>query len=151
MVQAGQRAAAEECRLIRENTPRTWEFFQLHLRRYILYKFLLTETEGATDALRTLARQSVAKAMGLSRELAFLQDTSAGCSNASSVDTKLALLLMAIQRDFQVQLPLPEAVRAETVEELAEIALKDKCTATNPRAVSKKQMVSLMKRIYNGR
>lgn len=39
----------------------------------------------------------------------------------------------------------------ESVEELAEIALKDKCTATNPRAVSKKQMVGLMKRIYNGR
>ena len=38
-----------------------------------------------------------------------------------------------------------------SLEELAEIAIQDKCTATNPRSVSKKRMVELLKRIYNGR
>lgn len=39
----------------------------------------------------------------------------------------------------------------DTVSEMAEIAVKDKCTATNPRTITKPQMVELMKRIYNGR
>ena len=39
----------------------------------------------------------------------------------------------------------------DMVPEMAEIALQDKCTLTNPRAVSKPQMVELLKRIYYGR
>ncbi len=39
----------------------------------------------------------------------------------------------------------------DTVSEMAEIAVQDKCTATNPRTITKPQMVELMKRIYNGR
>ena len=37
------------------------------------------------------------------------------------------------------------------VTEMAEIAIQDKCTATNPRTISKPQMAELMKRIYYGR
>ena len=33
---------------------------------------------------------------------------------------------------------------------MAEIAIQDKCTATNPRTISKPQMAELMKRIYYG-
>ncbi len=39
----------------------------------------------------------------------------------------------------------------EMVPEMAEIAVADKCTATNPRTITKPQMVELMKRIYYGR
>ncbi len=44
-----------------------------------------------------------------------------------------------------------EATFMSTVSEMAEIAVNDKCTATNPRTITKPQMVELMKRIYNGR
>ncbi len=68
-------------------------------------------------------------------------------------------LIITIERmlaDFEIPGSLRKAgvdqqAFMESVEELAEIALKDKCTATNPRAVSKKQMVDLLKHIYNGR
>lgn len=68
-------------------------------------------------------------------------------------------LITAIEKmraEFQIPSSLKNAgvdqqAFMESVEELAEIALKDTCTATNPRAVSKKQMVELLKRIYNGR
>ena len=36
------------------------------------------------------------------------------------------------------------------VTEMAEIAIQDKCTLTNPRTISKPQMAELMKRIYYG-
>lgn len=39
----------------------------------------------------------------------------------------------------------------DMVPEMAEIAIQDKCTVTNPRTITKPQMVELMKRIYNGR
>lgn len=44
-----------------------------------------------------------------------------------------------------------EKVFMDMVSEMAEIAVRDKCTATNPRTITKPQMVELMKRIYNGR
>lgn len=68
-------------------------------------------------------------------------------------------LIITIER-MQAEFDIPASLKKagvdqqefmSSVEELAEIALKDACTATNPRAVSKKRMVELLKRIYNGR
>ena len=68
----------------------------------------------------------------------------------------LIITIERLRADFDIPASLKKAgvdqqAFMESVEELAEIALKDKCTLTNPRSVSKKQMVELLKRIYNGR
>lgn len=68
----------------------------------------------------------------------------------------LTVTIRRMNRDFAIPLSLKEAgvdekAFLDILPEMAEIALQDKCTATNPRAVTKPQMVELMKRIYYGK
>ena len=68
----------------------------------------------------------------------------------------LIITIEKMQAEFDIPSSLKKAgvdqqAFMSSVEELAEIAIQDKCTATNPRSVSKKRMVELLKRIYNGR
>ncbi len=68
----------------------------------------------------------------------------------------LAVTIRRMNRDFAIPLSLKEAGVDENafldiLPEMAEIAVQDKCTATNPRAITKPQMVELMKRIYYGK
>ena len=118
-IRRGQAAAAALAAAAREDPGLTRAGLTEVLRRYILEKFLLADDPPGTDELRELARQSLARSLRMAPELAALYDTSAGCSSASSVDTKLALLLLAAQRDFQARPDPARAVRARTVDELA--------------------------------
>lgn len=68
----------------------------------------------------------------------------------------LTIAINKLKKDLDIPMTLREAGVDEKkfmdmVPEMAEIALQDKCTATNPRTITKPQMVELMKRIYNGR
>ena len=68
----------------------------------------------------------------------------------------LTVAINKMNKEFGIPANLREAgvdekVFMEMVPEMAEIAIRDKCTATNPRTITKPQMVELMKRIYNGR
>ncbi len=68
----------------------------------------------------------------------------------------LTIAINKMKKDFDIPMTLREAGVDETkfldmVPEMAEIAIADKCTATNPRTITKPQMVELMKRIYYGR
>ena len=120
-IRRGQAAAAALAAAAREDPGLTRAGLTEVLRRYILEKFLLADDPPGTDELRELARQSLARSLRMAPELAALYDTSAGCSSASSVDTKLALLLLAVQKDFRVRLDPARAVRAERVPELADM------------------------------
>ncbi len=118
-IRRGQAAAAALAAAAREDPGLTRAGLTEVLRRYILEKFLLADDPPGTDELRELARQSLARSLRMAPELAALYDTSAGCSSAGSVDTKLALLLLAAQRDFRAHPDPARAVRARTVDELA--------------------------------
>ncbi|MCD8099668.1 MAG: hypothetical protein LUE06_03685 [Oscillospiraceae bacterium] len=120
-IAVGQNAAAIHAKLIMEQSPLVSSYFCFHMRAYILEKFLLTDTDAPPENLKELARLSIAKSLAMSPELSVIYDTSAGCSNAKSEDTKIALLLRAIEKDLQVTLPLPKAVYAETVSELLHV------------------------------
>lgn len=68
----------------------------------------------------------------------------------------LTLAVNRLNNEFAIPATLREAgVEEKTflamVPEMADIALQDKCTLTNPRTVTKPQMEELMKRIYYGR
>ncbi len=68
----------------------------------------------------------------------------------------LTIAINKMKKDFDIPMNLREAGVDEQkfldmVPEMAEIAIADKCTATNPRTITKPQMVELMKRIYYGR
>ena len=120
-IRLGQQAAAGQARAAREDPVLTRQSLEGYLRQYILEKFLLADDPPDTDKLGVLARESLARSMSMAPGLAAIYDTSAGCSSASSVDTKLTLLLLAVQKDFRVRLDPARAVRAERVPELADM------------------------------
>ncbi len=67
----------------------------------------------------------------------------------------LTIAINKMKKDFDIPMCLRDAgvdekAFMDMVSEMAEIAVADKCTATNPRTITKPQMVDLMKRIYNG-
>lgn len=67
----------------------------------------------------------------------------------------LTIAISKMNNELDVPASLKEAgvdeqLFLDNVAEMAEIALQDKCTATNPRPVTKSQMIELMKRIYYG-
>lgn len=68
----------------------------------------------------------------------------------------LTIAINKMNKEFEIPATLKEAgvdekTFLDTVSEMAEIAVQDKCTLTNPRTITKPQMVQLMKRIYYGR
>ncbi|MBQ5841115.1 MAG: iron-containing alcohol dehydrogenase [Clostridia bacterium] len=68
----------------------------------------------------------------------------------------LTIAINKMNKEFEIPATLreygiDEKAFLEQVSEMAEIAVADKCTATNPRTITKPQMVELMKRIYYGR
>ncbi len=68
----------------------------------------------------------------------------------------LTIAINKMKKEMDIPMTLREAgvdekAFMDVVSEMAEIAIADKCTATNPRTITKPQMVELMKRIYNGR
>ncbi len=67
----------------------------------------------------------------------------------------LTIAINKMKKEFDIPMNLREAgvdekAFMDMVPEMAEIAIADKCTATNPRTITKPQMVELMKRIYYG-
>lgn len=92
------------------------------LRAYILAKYRLTdeEAEGVFD-LEELAQLSLDKTLAEAPELAAKETMSATCDGADSTTTKYALLMVAIQRDFEVKFNGFEVAFAQTVDDLAHI------------------------------
>lgn len=126
-------AAADEAaavRALREADALTKDALRQHLRAYILYKYRLAPGEAldgdgaAEERLEKLAQISLDKMLKEAPEQAVAETMSATCDGADSVSMKLALLLMAIQEDFEVRFDGYEVAFAETVDELVELAWK---------------------------
>lgn len=126
-------AAADEAaavRALREADALTQDALRQHLRAYILYKYRLMPTEALDDAgaveerLEKLAQISLDKMLEETPEQAAAETMSATCDGADSASMKQALLLMAVQEDFEVKLDGYEAAFADTVGDLAALVWK---------------------------
>ncbi len=91
-----------------------------HVRGYILAKFLLREEDAAgAEELRDLASASISRALDLAEGDLAVTDLSDRCAAAPSVETKLVLLMMRLEKALHVKLDVMERVNAHTVEELS--------------------------------
>ncbi len=112
------------------------DYIDEQLKLYILAKFDLLEL---ADTLKCncdfdkLTQKSIDKAFKLNPKLAKESLRSATCDGASTLDTKQALLMMAIQNDFNVKLDTMKAALAENISELADVLIEaiKKCTGKN--------------------
>lgn len=113
---------AEEANALRSAGALSLDGLAEFLRSYILAKYRLDETEArGVDDLERLAEISLEKMKREFPEIAAEETRSATCDAASSVDNKQALLMMAIQKDFEVEFNGFDVAFAGTVEDLAAI------------------------------
>ena len=97
------------------------------LKLYVLAKFDLMElanTIKASDDFDAITQKSIDKAFAINPELAKESLRSATCDGASTLDTKQALLMMAIQKDFNVKLDTMRAALASSIDELADVLIQ---------------------------
>lgn len=87
---------------------------------FILYKLLLYDSAYGNHNINELMELSVAKAIQLDKKDAFKADSAASCDGATSAMNKKILLYMAIQKGFDIKLPVERTAYFETTDQIAE-------------------------------
>lgn len=119
LLSASKQATAEEAEILKNASAPTLEFVYEHIRKYVLYKYLLSQ-ECEEDNIRELARLSLARTMKIDKDVIRNLDQATPCDHATSESTKKVLLLYAVQKDLELK-PNPEKIaKIETVSALAD-------------------------------
>ena len=112
--------AETEIALILGEAALTYPFFLEHLRAFVMKKFALSVSDlEETDNLDDVAQISVSKALKVSKDLVADYEAGENCEGATSSDVKRTLLLVKIQKSFDVRLSLQELMAIETIEDAA--------------------------------
>lgn len=102
---AADAAASREVSFLKSLEFPSLSDYQTHIRRYVLFKFLLDDEEGIeTKDLNELAALSIQKAGRLNPNEPALLDMSKHCGATSSAMTKKVLLYMRLSEDFEIDL-----------------------------------------------
>lgn len=90
------------------------------LREYLRVKYLLLPEDMTSDSFEVLGQRSLERVSRLS-EARSGTDISPHCGNVSSAIHKKILLLIAIRRDFGVEIEPHAGAACETVRQLSEL------------------------------
>lgn len=116
---AGKKADANIARMRDEDL--TQEEFAVLTRQVVLDKFLLEESDAATDDILELADASVEKMLYEHDSSVVAGYESANCTGVGSVATKKVLLIMKLQRELGIgSIPPDVAVKLTTTRALAD-------------------------------
>ncbi|MCD8332397.1 MAG: hypothetical protein LUB63_07750 [Oscillospiraceae bacterium] len=110
--------AQEQVRLARSTPNPTLPFIQACVHNYVCRKFLLDPEEGQGLTMSQLANLSIERALDLKLPLAKESERATTCGAAGSSAMKIALLLVAVKKDFQVDI---EPRRLGYVKDTAEL------------------------------
>ncbi len=94
--------AAEQARLARTTPDASKESIEACVHRYVCYKFLLEPEECRGLTMSELADRSIEKALDMKIPLAKESEVATTCGAAGSAAMKIALLLTAVKKDFDV-------------------------------------------------
>ena len=94
------------------------EYVYVHLRRYVLAKYMLPP-DCEEDEILALARRSLEITLKLNENALRELDQATPCNHATSEITKKVLLLYAVQRDLRLPENPPALAAVQTVTELA--------------------------------
>lgn len=123
LLASSRQTAGAEAEIIRAEKDPTPDFVFLHLRRYILNKFLLSDSCEEED-LKSLALLSLARTLKLDKTLVRELDQATPCDHATSESTKKVLLLYAVQKDLGIEPDPAELAGVKTVPELSRLVLR---------------------------
>lgn len=110
-------AVAEEMKLLR--APTVEEIMPL-LCAYIGFKYLLPGAVGAEERLEDVGKRSLDYVRKNGNTVAGM-DVLPHCGSASSATHKKILLLLALRRELDIQIPPRQGADCETVGQLAEL------------------------------
>lgn len=96
--------ALEQARLARTTPDASREFITDCVHRYVCCKFLLEPEECRGLTMSALAEKSIERALDLKIPLAKESEVTTTCGAAGSAAMKIALLLTAVKRDFEVEI-----------------------------------------------
>ena len=96
------------------------KFLYDNIKGYVCSKFMLDQNECESCDIAKLSELSVAKAAKIPQGAVSEQDLSMNCAGISSVETKKILLLIALQRALDIQLPIDAATDIHSLEELTD-------------------------------
>ncbi|MBR3244903.1 MAG: hypothetical protein IKF90_19810 [Parasporobacterium sp.] len=96
--------AQEAASSVRQAADLTEEDVQEHVHRYVCYKFLLDPEESRGLSITAMANKSIERAVELKIPIAKEGEKATTCGAAGSSAMKVALLLNAIKKDFQVEI-----------------------------------------------
>ena len=110
----------EEARACREESERAagdQPAVKALLKRYIGCKYLLDESEMASEDIASLSKASVDKLLATHRKET-LQDVSSVCAGSSSASTKKVLLIMSIQKGLGIRFDAKISGSIKTIDDL---------------------------------
>ncbi len=97
---------AEEQAALVQSAPELSEDYVIeHVHRYICYKFFLDPDEMKGISLNQMAILSLEKALQMKIPIAGPSERATTCGSAGSAAMKIALLLNALKKDFQADIP----------------------------------------------
>lgn len=116
---SSQRAEAELAWL-RNNIHASRQEWYLHIRAYLLIRFLLN-TEEDEDDLILLSRKSVSRITGVSLEKLSHTDRPSTCTSTTSALDKKVLLILSLCKGLSIKIPVSETPKIKTVHQLSDL------------------------------
>lgn len=96
-------------------------------RRFTLYmcdKFMLTEKELVTDNFYEICQLSAEKAAHLPKGMLDASELASKCGGATTAMNKKVLFLLAVNREFQIEITAEESISIDTFTDLKELVYK---------------------------
>ncbi len=115
------KSAAQEIEDIKSQKELRYEILYVHLKRYILFRFLLDDESCGTDDLIELANRSIARSLNINEKDVADLDLSHSCTGSSSAVTRKILLLMALEKALDIEIQPEESALITSVADLAEL------------------------------
>ncbi len=117
--------AKEEAHLLQNRECLSLKYVEAHVRKYIYYKYLLTEEDACTDDINELAELSLSKSVKLDRSIVENIERNSTCNSASSATMKKVLLYMAIQKDLNIKLDAKKTALIQYIADLSALIFEE--------------------------
>lgn len=116
---------AEKARSLAESISREEMIQCVHV--YVCSKFFLDISESKEKLLYQMAEQSIEKALQMKIPIAKDSEMATTCGMAGSAAMKVALLMVAVKKDFQVEIPSQQMAFIKNTGELGDLIYKVMC------------------------
>ena len=111
--------SAQQCAdAVRMQDPLTYAFFDEQFTSYLCDKFMLTRAELVTDDFYELCQLSADKAANLPKGMLDASELASKCGGATTAMNKKVLFMLAVKRDFGVEIHAGESVQVNTFTQL---------------------------------